>query len=439
MSTEFRLQDPGEGIHEAEIVDLYIQPGDQVKDGDILLDVETDKAVVEVPSPFTGTIDEVRVKKGDVAEVGNVLFTYTGEEQVEVEGAPEKKEPENKTQQKERKAGGHDLARDLEDALNKTAGEKGERGEPPRSGAPIPAAPATRRLARELGVALEDIAPSGAHGRVTDEDVRTFADGDKKKKTRPKAREEKGKPAEGGFEQWGEVETLPLRGLRRKVAEHMSEAWASVPHVTHISLADITELEALRQRHKAEVEQAGAHLTTTVFAIKAVIAALKRFPRFNASLDESGDNIVLKHYYHIGIAVDTEKGLLVPVIHDADRKDMIELAVELGALAKRARAGELELEEMRGGSFSITNPGMLGGAAFTPIINTPEAAILGMAQARLEPVVQGTPEEYVIVPRLILPLCLAFDHRINDGADAARFTAAIAEALADPEELLLRG
>jgi len=443
MSTEFRLQDPGEGIHEAEIVDIYIKPGDQVKDGDILLDVETDKAVVEVPSPFTGTIDEVRVEKGKVAEVGDVLFTYTseepaeGEEKTEKEKAKEPKEEEKEEGAAEKK---FDLARDLETAMSKEEKEKPEEKPPQRHGGPIPAAPSTRRLARELGVALEDVTPSGPHGRVTDQDVRTFAEGTKgeEKKAPPKAREETAKPTGGGFEQWGEIETVPLLGLRRKVAEHVTAAWTSVPHVTHQSLVDITELEALRQRHKQEVEEIGGHLTTTVFAIKAAVAALKRFPRFNASLDESGENIVLKHYYHIGIAVDTEEGLLVPVVRDADRKDVFELAIELSTLAKRARAGELELDEMRGSSFTITNPGMLGGTAFTPLINTPDAAILGLAQAQLEPVVHGTLEKYTIEPRLMLPLCLAFDHRINDGADAARFVSAIAEALSDPEELLLR-
>ncbi len=453
MSEEFRLQDPGEGIHEAEIVDVYIKPGDQVKDGDILLDVETDKAVVEVPSSFNGTIDEVRVNKGDVAEVGDVLFTYTGEKEAEGEEKTEKEESkEEKGEREEKKEKGKkkekeeqefDLARDLEQAMEREEKEKEKPEEKParRRGAPIPAAPSTRRLARELGVALEEVSPSGPHGRVTDEDVRAAAEGEPGKKAEEvpeKKPAKKGKPAEGDFDQWGEIETVPLRGLRRKVAEHMSMTWRNVPHVTHQELVDITALEALRQRHKQGVKEAGGHLTATVFAIKAAVAALKRFPRFNASLDESGENIILKHYYHIGVAVDTEQGLLVPVVHDADRKDMVELAIELGRLAERARSGELKIDEMRGSSFSITNPGMLGGTAFTPLINTPDAAILGLAQARLEAVVQGTLEEYTIEPRLMLPLCLAFDHRINDGADAARFVEAIAEALADPEALLLK-
>ncbi len=444
MSKEFRLQDPGEGIHEAEIVDIYIKPGDQVRDGDILLDVETDKAVVEVPSPFTGTIDEVRVSKGDVAEVGNVLFTYTSEESAEGAGKPEEQAPGETTEEENTREAKFDLARDLEKAMSEKQAEREGGDEQPsrRTGAPIPAAPSTRRLARELGVVLEEVSPSGPHGRVTDEDVRAAAVGKprkEEKKAVAKAPSPEKKPAAGGFEQWGEVETIPLRGLRRKVAEHVSEAWRSVPHVNHQSLVDITELEALRQRHKQEAEAAGAHLTTTVFAIKAVVAALKRFPRFNASLDASGENIVLKHYYHIGVAVDTEQGLLVPVVHDADQKNLIELAVELSTLAERARGGKLELEELRGSSFSITNPGMLGGTAFTPLINTPDVAILGLAQATLQPVVRGTLEKYTIEPRLMLPLCLAFDHRVNDGADASRFVTTIAEALSDPEELLLKG
>jgi len=434
MSEEYRLQDPGEGIQEAEIVDLHIKPGQQVDEDEILLDVETDKAVVEVPSPFSGTIEEVRVRPGEVANVGDVLFTFT-----------RKSEGEEKTRTAEQATGAQEKAQQGSEKAEHA--DKDEKETQPqssqRSAGPVPAAPATRRLARELGVMLEAMNPSGPHGRVTNEDVRAFAERATAESARPTpiaaAKYEKAGPVEEELSRWGEVETIPLRGLRRKVAEHMAEAWRQIPHVNHQRHVDITELEALRLRHKEEVKQAGGHLTLTVFAIKATVSALKRYPRFNASLDRTGESLLLKHYYHIGIAVDTEDGLLVPVLRDADRKDIVELAIELDGLVKRAREGELQLEEMRGGSFTITNPGMLGGDAFTPLINSPEVAILGMAEASLQPVVRGTLDDYTITPRLLLPLCLAFDHRINDGADAARFLNAIAEELAEPEQLLLRG
>lgn len=433
MSEEFRLQDPGEGIQEAEIVDLHIQPGQQVSEDDILLDVETDKAVVEVPSPFSGTIDEVKVKQGDIANVGDVLFTFTrqgkAEEKAKVGGQQGTEKPPHV---------------DKEPAHEKGIKKVSPQRPSPASDTPVPAAPSTRRLARELGVSLKEVPPSGPHGRVTSDDVQGYAGQAQAVTSKPekisvvKQEETKGTVA-ADMERWGEVEAVPLHGLRRKVAEHMAEAWREIPHVTHQLNVDITELEALRQRHREEIKQAGGHLTLTAFAIKAVVSALKRFPRFNASLDATHENLILKHYYHIGVAVDTEEGLLVPVLHDADRKDIVELSIELDELAKRARTGKLQLDEMRGGSFTLTNPGMLGGNAFTPLINFPEAAILGLAQASLQPIVKGTQEDYTITPRLILPLCLAFDHRINNGADAARFMNAIAEELSDPEQLLLKG
>lgn len=433
MSEAFRLQDPGEGIQEAEIVTLHIKPGQAVKEDDILLEMETDKAMVDLPSPFTGTIEEVRVKAGERVNVGDVLFTYTSAaDAIPAEAKTEK--PQQPQSQSPAVA-----------QVQQTATfNEADSVSPARHAPPVQAAPATRRLARELNVPLEQVSPSGPHGRVTAEDVRAFAahgmGGEKEEVVEPVLQGVAN--AEEGVtdtDSWGEIEIQPLRGLRRKVAEHMSESWQQIPHVNHQILVDITELEALRQRHKEEVKAAGGHLTLTVFAIKAVVSALKRYPRFNASLDASQENLLIKRYYHIGVAVDTDNGLLVPVIHNADRKDMVELAIELEGLAVRARAGELKLEEMRGGSFTITNPGMLGGDSFSPLIHYPEAGILGMAQAKLTPVVQGTLDDYTIVPRLMMPLCLAFDHRINDGADAARFTNAIVEELTDPEQLLLKG
>jgi pyruvate dehydrogenase E2 component (dihydrolipoamide acetyltransferase) len=239
------------------------------------------------------------------------------------------------------------------------------------------------------------------------------------------------------FERWGAVERIELRGVRRATAQRMALAWSQVPHVTHEDVADITELEQFRRSQSEEMASRGAKLTLTTLVVKAVVAALKEFPRFNASLDPEAGEIVLKRYYHVGVAVATDRGLLVPVIRDADRKTVIELATELKELAERARDGDLELEEMRGGTFSITNPGGIGGTRFTPIVNFPQVAILGCGRARLEPVAEGEIGSAQVSHRFRLPLCLGFDHRVNDGADAARFVNFIRELLGDPQSFPL--
>jgi pyruvate dehydrogenase E2 component (dihydrolipoamide acetyltransferase) len=239
------------------------------------------------------------------------------------------------------------------------------------------------------------------------------------------------------FSQWGPVERVPMRSVRRATAKHMALAWSQIPHVSHQDVADITELEAFRQKHKKEIEKRGGSLSMTVFALKAAVAALRKYPSFNSTLDTESGEIILKRYYHVGVAVDTERGLIVPVIRDVDRKSITELAVELPELARRMREGKVDREEMAGGSFTITNIGPLGGTAFAPIVNYPQVAILGMARARLQPVVRGSADSFEVVPRLMLPLILGFDHRVVDGADAARFIGMIIEELQSPENLLL--
>jgi pyruvate dehydrogenase E2 component (dihydrolipoamide acetyltransferase) len=240
------------------------------------------------------------------------------------------------------------------------------------------------------------------------------------------------------FSRWGQVERVPLRSVRRATARHMTLAWSQIPHVSHQDIADVTKLEALRQKHKDSIAEQGGALTMTIFVIKAAAAALKAHPRFNASLDTTGGEIVLKKYYHIGVAVDTERGLLVPVVRDVDRKSIAELAIELRELVTRTREGKASLEDLQGGTFTITNPGPLGGTGFAAIVNYPEVAILGMARAGWRPVVRGEGKGAKIVPRLTLPLALSFDHRVMDGADAARFVNTIIEVLQDPSRLLLR-
>ena len=431
MTQEFQFQDPGEGIHEAEVLDLYVTEGDRVQDGDSLMSIETDKAAIDLPASFSGTIESLKVGEGDVAEVGDVLLTYRGEGEgdgeTEEEGEPSTGEGSGKPAAPQ--------GQGSEDA--------GQAATPSRRhDRPVPAAPATRRLAREQGVDLHAVRGSGPGGRVTPDDVRRAAEGGPEAAPESEPEPERGPAsaaAEGlpDFSQWGEIERQPLRSIRRTIARRMSESWRQAPQVMHADVADITDLERFRQHHKAEVEENGGKLTTTVLVIKAAVAALKEFPRFNASLDSDSGELILKHYFHIGVAVATERGLMVPVVRDADRKSISELAVEMGRLAERARNGEVDRDEMRGGTFSVTNPGPLGGTVFTPLVNYPEVAILGIGQARLEPVVQGDLEDYTIVPRLLLPLSFTFDHRVNDGADAARFVSSVIAKLADPDCLLL--
>jgi pyruvate dehydrogenase E2 component (dihydrolipoamide acetyltransferase) len=445
MPVEFKLPDLGEGIHEGEIVEVLVAVGDPVEDGQPILVVETDKATTEVPSPVTGKVAEILVKPGDEVKVGQVLMTFS------VEGEAREPRPSERTLPKEDK----ELAKKREEPSEARAAKQEDKTGPGEEApqleeriGPVPATPSTRRLARELGVDIRQVTPSGPGGRVTPDDVRTFADKGAKPAEEPSAppEGEKGIPLARAVislveledhARWGPVERLPLKSVRRATARHMALAWSQIPHVAHQDAADITDLEAFRRRHKASIEQQGGALSLTVFALKAAVAALKAYPRFNSSLDTVAEEIVLKQYFHIAVAVDSERGLIVPVIRDVDRKSITELSSELLSLAERTRKGKLQVEELQGGSFTITNIGALGGTGFNPIINFPQVAILGMAQARWQTVVRGREEPFEIVPRLMLPLILGFDHRVVDGADAARFLNRVKEILEDPEKLLL--
>jgi pyruvate dehydrogenase E2 component (dihydrolipoamide acetyltransferase) len=484
MSREFKLKDPGEGIHEAEIIEIQVSPGDEVRDGDVLFVVDTDKAAVEVPAPFDGTVEEIRVEEGDVAEVGDVLLTYTpsGEE----EAAGEEKEGEESGEEQEKKRSEEAEYEDEEEAEEEAEDEDEEEAEgedeeeaeeqaeeEPEKEAekqadddlPVPASPATRRLARELEVDLREVPGSGEGGRVTSDDVRQFAEEgrapeeeaeeeaeEKAEQAAPEEAEErpeekaftfpfhtlvKKPPRLPDFSHWGSVRREPLRRIRRNVAQRMTMAWWEIPHVNHHEELDITELERFRKEHEGAVEEEGGRLTLTILIMKAAVAALKAHPRFNASLDVEAEEIVLKDYYNLGLAVDTDEGLVVPVIRNVDGKSLVELSVELVELVERVKDGKLSQEDVQGGTFTLTNPGPLGGVSFTPLLRYPEVAILGMAAAHLKPVVQGDLEEWEIVPRLVLPLVLAFDHRVNDGADAARFMNTLMETLSDVDSFLL--
>jgi len=438
MTTSFRLPDLGEGVHEAEILAVPVASGQSIKEGDTLLEVETDKAAVEIPSPFTGNIDSINVKEGDMVKVGDVLITF------EDSDGPAKSDRQPPVPEEQKKQ-----AQAKQEKPEEVAAQQGGRGK-----LPIPASPATRRLARELGVPLDQVKPSGRKGLVTGDDVRRHAEkgqeGQEEKDTSKAAsigRKSFGVDLQAesadvsslpDFSQWGEIERLPFRSIRRATANRMAASWAQIPHVNCQDIADITRLEEFRRRHKGDIEAAGGRLTMTVFALKAVATALKKFPQFNASLDLQAEEIIIKKYFHIGVAVDTEHGLMVPVIRDVDRKSIKELSIELSQSIARAKSRKSSRDEMFGGTFTITNAGAIGGGYFSAIINHPEIAILGLGQGRMQPaVVTNSHGRDEIVPRLQMPVVLCFDHRVADGADAIRFQRLIIDALEDPEELLI--
>jgi len=426
MARSFKLPDLGEGVHEGEVLAVHVTAGQKVKEGDIILEVETDKAAVEIPSPFSGRVSEVLVKPGDTVKVGDVMMIFgNGEDAEAVEIEKPKKSPDKA----------------VETAKTAVAAEAAEKK------GPVPASPATRRLARELGVDLHQVQPTGPGSRVTADDVRAFAGAGKEKAAITTPTEIIAAEAPGlairsvtlpDFTKWGPVERVPFRSIRRATARQMMIAWSQIPHVTSQDQVDITKLEVFRRKHKAEIEAAGGRLTMTVFALKAVATALKTHPQFNATLDVEAEEIIIKNYYHIGVAVNTDNGLIVPVVRDVDRKSIKELAIELHDIVQQTRARKISREELQGGTFTITNAGAMGGGYFAPIINFPEVAILGMGQGRLQPaVVDKDDGEHEIAPRLIMPIVLCIDHRVLDGADAIQFLRVVIDTLQDPDELLI--
>jgi pyruvate dehydrogenase E2 component (dihydrolipoamide acetyltransferase) len=440
MARPFKLPDLGEGVHEGEVLNVLVSVGDHVNEGDPILEVETDKATAEIPSPFTGRVEEIKVKAGEIVQVGDVLITFSDTEEGEAKPAEEAPPKKEKKPEKEKE----------EEEKPEKPKEKKKPAEMEREG-PVPASPVTRRVAREMGVDLREVSPSGPGGRVTSDDVRAFAEKGKVGKTEEKAaaeREERERPEARPIEEkapeipdftkWGEVERVPVRSIRRATAKQMALAWSQIPHVYNQDMVDMSKLEEFRQKHRKEVEEKGGKLSVTVFALKAAATALRQHPRFNASLDIAAGEMVLKDYYHIGVAVSTEEGLVVPVIRDVDRKSIVELSIELNDLVQRTRERKVKLEEMQGGTFTITNVGPMGGGYFAPIINFPEVAILGMGAARMQPVViEPEKGKHEVVARLVMPLVLSIDHRILDGADALRFMETLIDSLEDPEEMFI--
>jgi pyruvate dehydrogenase E2 component (dihydrolipoamide acetyltransferase) len=459
MSIEMKLPELGENIEGGDVLRLMVKVGDAIKKDQPVVELETDKATIEVPSSVDGVVNEIAVKAGEKVKVGQVILLIE-----EGQGAEESKEP--KAESKEQKAApapapkaepapaaapkptpvpAPSPATEPASASQAPAPAKRPaqvvemtRPQPSPRQAPaaadtagIPAAPAARRLARELGVNIQEIQGSGPAGRISMDDVTAYA-------RRLLQSGGAGRPAAAAslpdFSVWGAVERKPMSGVRRTTAHRLTQAWNTVPHVFQHDRADITSVELLRKRlsNKAEADKR-APITITALLMKVLAAALKKFPQMNSSVDLASDEIIYKQYVHVGVAVDTDRGLLVPVIRDVDQKDLGQIADEVAQAAEKARARKLSLDDMQGGSMTISNLGGLGAGAFTPIVNWPEVAILGVARARMEPVFA----DGQFVPRFLMPLTLAYDHRVIDGADGARILRWIVEAVEQPALLWL--
>lgn len=453
MAVEIKLPVLGEGVDAGTVAGVLVAAGDSVDADAPLIELETDKAVIEVPATETGVVASLPVKAGDTVTVGQVIATIEpgvaassdGEAPAaadDVVEEPAAAEPAAEPQQQQLGAArpAAPAPPPAVSAPPPVASAPPAPAAPPPAGEfnlpewPIPATPNTRRFARELGVDITAVQGTGNGGRILSGDVvrtaRSLLEAAAAGGSAPAP------PPLPDFSRWGRIDREPMSGIRRTTAAHLSTAWTTIPHVTQHDQADVTDLEALRKRFGPRVQAAGGKLTMTAIAVRVAASALRVFPRFASSVDVASREVILKRYTHVGVAVDTDRGLLVPVIRDADRKNVTELSVEIGQLAERARDGKLTLEEMQGGCFTITNLGGLGGTAFTPIVNYPEVAILGMSRSRITPVHDG---DGGFAPRLLLPLSLSYDHRVIDGADAVRFLRWIVEALENPFLLSLEG
>jgi pyruvate dehydrogenase E2 component (dihydrolipoamide acetyltransferase) len=463
MATEFTLPDLGEGVAEADVVQLLVAPGDLVARDQPVLTIETEKATVDVPANAAGRVAQVHVRAGETVRPGQLLLTL---EPVEA-GAPAASPAPAAAPVAAVPAVPPAPAAAAPETPAAAVAAPAPAGEPASTPAPAPApptpatpyvastaaassapfaSPAVRQFAREIGVDIDTVTGSGPGGRIDLEDVKRHARGAPAPVATAAPAVAASAPAVSGaretpplpdFAQFGPIERSPLTRFRRTVARNMATSWAEIPHVTLFRTVDVTELESVRRRYRERAQEAGGTLTLSVVLLKIVAAALKAHPSFNASLDLDAHELVLKRYYHIGMAVDTERGLAVPVIRDVDQKNIIELSIEMNGIAGRARDGKLGLEEMRGATFTISNLGSLGTGHFTPLVNWPEVAILGVGRAQLEATyadAQAAP-----VPRLRLPLSLSLDHRVVDGADGARFMNWIADAINEPLLLALEG
>jgi pyruvate dehydrogenase E2 component (dihydrolipoamide acetyltransferase) len=490
---EFKVPELGENVAAGDVTRVLVNVGDTVKRDQPVLELETDKATIEVPSSVAGVVKEIKVKPGDKVKVGSLVLTLddgdgkgasaqqatkpeadkaegTKREGTKPEAARQESAPARSAQPAPKAAPSQEKQErtepEPEPAPERAETQRPQKQEPQKvvamsrpqkqaepqrqSGAPAaaapapaaerapaaPAAPSVRRLAREIGVDINEVQGTGPGGRISHDDVKEHA---RRILTSVGASRGTARPAAAvplpDFSKWGEVERQAMSNIRRKTAEHLAHAWTTIPHVTQGEKADITALEELRKKYGPQVEKQGGKLTVTAILVKVLAAAVKQFPQFNASVDMQAEEIIYKKYVNVGVAVDTDRGLLVPVIRNADQKNIAQISIELQEVAGKARDRKLTLEDMSGGGISISNLGGLGGTQFTPIVNWPEVAILGVSRGQMEAVWTGTSFE----PRLMLPLSLSYDHRVIDGADAMRFLRWVADALAQPFLLSLHG
>jgi len=428
------LPDLGENIDSAEVVSVLVKKGDTISKDQSIIEIETDKATVEVPSPYSGEVIEVLIKQGVKAKIGEAL--------IKIKVFESAQESQQKAEDKSAQA----TAESLTEVSRKIQTDFSQKEEittpvfgkgyhqPPISKGSAPAAPSVRRIAREIGIDINEVPGTGVAGRISMDDVKAYA---------KKLNEQRGKGGGLGFgikaeklpdfSRFGPVEIKPMSNIRIKTAEHLSYAWATIPHVTQFDQADITILEMTRKAFNPKVEKAGGKLTITSFLLKITAVALKTFPQFNSSINLEKKEIYYKNYFNIGVAVDTEFGLIVPVIKNVDQKNLTELSAELTTISEKARNKKISLEELQGGCFTITNLGGIGGTSFSPIVNSPEVAILGVSRGSYKPVYKDGKFE----PRMVVPLSLSYDHRIIDGADAVRFLRWVCEALEQPMKLLV--
>ena len=467
MTIEYKLPDLGEDIETGDVIGVFVTAGDTVVEDQALLEIETDKAAIEIPAPSAGTIKEVHVQEGETIKVGQLLVTIedgqvsrkepeskegsdtveTEEDHIEKLAEKEVEEEMNADPEPE-----HEIAEEVDKKDNEVKSEIVQKSKDRSEDTEVsntqdslirktpPASPTVRRIARELGIDINLVEGAGPGGRISEEDVRNHGKGRKSKsKSKPqppeppaiKVRESEGKVSS---DKWGDTDRTPMSKVRKLTAERLTAAWTA-PHVTQYDKADITELEKLRKEFGPEVAKAGGKLTMTSIILKVIASALETFPQFNASVDMENGEIIYKNYYNIGVAVDTDRGLLVPVIKNANKKNITKLSVELNELSEKARSKKISVDELQGGTFTISNLGGIGGTYFSPVLNAPEVAILGISRSVIEPVyIDGG-----FLPRLMLPLSLSYDHRLIDGADAIRFLRWVIETLEKPFKITLEG
>lgn len=418
---DVRLPRLGEGADSGTVSTIFVKEGDAVKKDQSILELESEKAVASIPTPVGGTISKIYVKDGDEIKVGTLIFS------VAESGGTTTSAPVASTSEPEVE---EESIAVVEEPFHTMTPATTEAPAALPSGFPPPASPSLRKIAREIGLDLSRIRGSGNGGRILTTDVRTYIQRLQSQGAQPKITAQTSattaKPAPViDFSKWGSIEKKKMTQLRKAISNKMVESWTTIPHITQFENVDITDILEMRKKYVNAYEKKGGHLTLTPFIMKAVVETLKKHPMFNASMDEAAEEIVYKNYYHLGIAVDTEQGLIVPVIRDVDKKSLLQISVELQDIAERTRQRKISLEEMQGGTFTISNQGGIGGAHFTPIINKPEVAILGIGRGSVQAVVR----DKKIQQRMIVPLGLSYDHRVIDGGNAARFITDLVQAL----------